>query len=543
MKKLILFGTMIFTCAVLFAQTETQAQNPESEEIELPEVTTVIKGESIKAGLDALPDFTDVIEPQDGSSELVPVLPDVEITEDTAPVNQVTQKEKDIYAEGQAGGGYPSLFMGDFSVYRQSGVNPFKLSFHHDSAAGYAGTALSEGYNNRNTSMSLMRTLNKVHFKFDYGAEYETTGLGLQNKVDNISAINNDFINANAKAQWELPKNFNIGVGSEGLFYTRYADIVSKLPIDSPNWLNVLTWDVAPLFFAGWSNGRFDINFNAQCWIDGLSCEEKTGARGDLGLDLGWSNEKVSLYGNVDGVFGNTVDGEDIVVPFTVGLNLRLPIRVSSSPLIMNLEGGLLSYQNKLNELEKKYKFTGFNLIPAETSEWYGKFDLSIPIKTEYTISADAEYYQTAYENGRYMPVYTGPVTCGLYSFENQNIQIFATKLAFTYHYKLFSVTGIWHSNWMDVPSLETAQAIDISLALQSQESKWGVNLSGSFGFGEGAFVPVVNLEGFIRATSAVRVVLAVEDIVTMCSGEPRVYSGQYAAQGGSASLLVKFFF
>ena len=68
MKKsyLIISISLIFTTG-LFAQN-----------IKLPDVTTVIEGESKKAGYDSLPPFKDVIEKTTGSGTIVPELPDVD---------------------------------------------------------------------------------------------------------------------------------------------------------------------------------------------------------------------------------------------------------------------------------------------------------------------------------------------------------------------------------------------------------------------------------------------------------------------------------
>ena len=49
-----------------------------AQNIELPEVTTVISGESEKAGEDALPDFSDVLKLPTGSGDLQPLLPETE---------------------------------------------------------------------------------------------------------------------------------------------------------------------------------------------------------------------------------------------------------------------------------------------------------------------------------------------------------------------------------------------------------------------------------------------------------------------------------
>jgi hypothetical protein len=54
---------------------------------------------------------------------------------------------------------------------------------------------------------------------------------------------------------------------------------------------------------------------------------------------------------------------------------------------------------------------------------------------------------------------------------------------------------------------------------------------------------PVINLEGFVQASDAVRIVLSVNDMLKLPGGGERSYAGQYAANSGNASLLVKFLF
>ena len=87
------------------AGTGLHAQN-----IELPEVTTVISGETEKAGTDTLPDFSDVLKLPNGSGDLQPVLPEAESAENNEIAAGKTKPvEKSVYAEGLIGGGYPAL--------------------------------------------------------------------------------------------------------------------------------------------------------------------------------------------------------------------------------------------------------------------------------------------------------------------------------------------------------------------------------------------------------------------------------------------------
>ena len=126
-KKSVLVLAFVF--AVMYG-TNLFAQS-----IELPEVTTVISGETEKAGQDTLPDFSDVLKLPKGSGGVEPLLPEVETGATTEVAAGKTKPvEKSVYAEGLLGGGYPAFFTGNISVARTTGASPFKFSFEHDSA-------------------------------------------------------------------------------------------------------------------------------------------------------------------------------------------------------------------------------------------------------------------------------------------------------------------------------------------------------------------------------------------------------------------------
>lgn len=546
---------MLFSVTALSAQTKLQDQDSsqnqnkeqitaESEEIELPEVTTVISGESVKAGLDSLPEFEDVLEETQNSGDVVPVLPEVELGEGNATALAGTQTtDKNIYAEGQLGGGYPSLFKGDFSVYRQD-ENPFSLSFHHNSQAGFARKSLTQGYNTRDTSMSVERTFENKNLSFTFGGLYESIGNGLQNKVINISDLNNDSVDGTAKIKWTLPKGFTLGAGAKGGFYNRYADVTYAPDFYPPLWVqNVVTYDVEPSLFAAWAGHGFNIDLNGNFWIGGIKpCSATVFNRGDFGLNLGWANENVRLYGDVAVVFGNTVD-EKALAPFCAGIEAFIPVSFANRKFALGLEGGLFSERNSVSELEKKYRFTGFSGMPGESSLWYGKIDFSIPVKSSFTCNLGVDFRKTAFGNGSWNPSYAGESDCGVYAYECKNVTYFTTDLDFTYHYKWISVAAVWHSNWIDVPALEPQQMLKLNFSLQSEASKWGANLLFGLGLGDKLQAPVINLDSFFRVTPAVRIVFACEDVIELCTGKGRTYAGQYVAEGGNVSLLVKFFF
>ena len=136
-----------------------------AQNIELPEVTTVISGDTEKVEADALPDFSDVLTTKPvsvGSGGVDPVLPEVETTENTEIATGKTfVTDKSVYAEGLLGGGYPTLFKGDIAVFRNVGESPFRFALYHDSSIGYAGHAFNDGFSDRLTKIEIEKSYKK----------------------------------------------------------------------------------------------------------------------------------------------------------------------------------------------------------------------------------------------------------------------------------------------------------------------------------------------------------------------------------------------
>ena len=81
-------------CAALSYGLSLFAQNAQTnDQLELPDVTTVINTENLKVENDALPDFNDVLEVSGESGTVTAVLPDVD-NQDTQ-VDVVTEKSSE----------------------------------------------------------------------------------------------------------------------------------------------------------------------------------------------------------------------------------------------------------------------------------------------------------------------------------------------------------------------------------------------------------------------------------------------------------------
>ena len=531
-KRYVLVIAGLFLAAGLFSQN-----------IELPEVTTVISGETEKVSEEALPDFSDVLKIPAGSGGLEPVLPEVENgqSKDIAS-GKAKPVEKSVYAEGLIGGGYPSFFTGNISVARTVGASPFKFSFEHESAIGYAKNPVTDGYSDRTTKLSVEKTYKKNQFEWGASGSYKSASDGLQGNVisngNTVGLLNRDLYSGSGNIKYTLDNGFTMAARADADFYNRYAEIPCTQII------TVDYFSVNPELMFRWAGYGFDTGFTSAYDYDTEVTENilfPKSHRAQFKIDLSWKNDFIKFYGNASAVVGNNIMDEKVIVPFTVGIDSSFPVYFANRRVSIIAEGGIDSYKAKAHELEEEYKFTNLNWNPTDVSEWYGRFNLNIPLKTSFTGSAGVEYRQTAYENGRWQPVYDE--VCSIYGYEIKNFKVLATDFGLTYHQGLLSLSGSWHSNWMDRAVGENIQTVKFDLNIQEEDSKWGAKVNCMLPINEEMGTPLVNAEGFVRVTPSVRAVVSVNDVIKLYKGETRKYAGKYEGRGGSAAMLLKFVF
>ena len=521
-----------------------------AQSIELPEVTTVISGETEKAEADALPDFSDVLEKPgiaaSGSGGVEPVLPEVEISENTEiAAGKNLPADKSVYAEGLLGGGYPAFFKGDIAVFRNTGDSPFRFSLSHDSAAGYSGHSLTEGFNDRSTKIEIEKSYKKNNLSLSAQGGYKAQADGLQGNVSSYvkdeypgSLFNRDFYNAKGQVSYEFSNGFYTGFDAGLDFYTRYAD-------KKCNIIPTLAYlDFEPAAYIKWKGHGFDTGITAAYSFgkEMTDMDFANGHRAEFMADLQWQNDFVRLFGKASAVVGNHLNDKPVIVPFTIGIDSSFPVYFANRRVAISAEGGIKSYKPHIWQLENNFKFAEINFNTSETSDWYGRFNLTLPLKSLFTGTATIEYYQTAYDNGVFEADYSEDIS-SIYYILPEKHQLLTTDFTLSYAYDIFSISGAWHSNWMDIPSLESKQSVRLALNFQDQKVRWGTSLDFLMMINSEIETPVVNAEGFVRITPSVRAILSLNDIIKMYKGETRSYAGKYAARGGSATVLLKFFF
>jgi hypothetical protein len=271
----------------------------------------------------------------------------------------------------------------------------------------------------------------------------------------------------------------------------------------------------------------------------------KLSNRGQFKVGVSWKNQIFKAYGNVGAVVSDSMNDNYITAPFAVGGAAVFPVKFSNRKASIGVEGGLSSERSRAGALERKFKFTSLTFIPQEVTDWYAKFESSLPVGTGFTVNANLIYRKTAFENGWWQPVYNVAAYKGFYSYKMYDMNVLCSDIELTYVYKILSLKAGLKSNWIDVPVLDYNQLVSFGIGLSREDGKYGANLNADFGLDEDsdAIVPILNLDGFVKITEAVSIGAELTDMIKLVSGTTRTYAGDYIVRSGTASLMVKFFF
>lgn len=552
-KKTAAFRFVPVTMAVLCVPVFLQA-----EEIALPDVTTVISGNEVQVGRDAMPDFSKIIPDEETSVPELIKLPEIEIVEEdalTKPVkNESAKKEKDLFVEGKVGGGYHGFFTGSFDIFRQTEKNPFQLSFSHESSEGYGKKSASDGYFDSETKISGEKTFSIQETAWNFSAFYEKNENGLQS---NSSALN-DLKQQDTGGKFFITLNptekLTLELGSGIDFYSRYGS-KKEVSLVQNYEKEAFVLGISPWVNACWSFDSFKLeilgdyfqqnNLKEKEYIAFADLDEQATYRAKLGARFIWSNDVFTLFEEVHAVLGNKLgDNRSIITPFTASLDINAEPDFLGGTFLFNIKGGLDSYQSKYSELEKLYKFSVLGFFPEETTEWYVDSNLTLPLGEKLSVKGSAEYRKTVYENGIWQPDYGTSLASALYGYTMAEREMFKSTAGLSYKAGDYSLSAQWQKQWKDIPVLECENLIEVSLEIQPEDLKYGAVFTAGFEAGKDSDkTPLIGGNGFIRLTPALRLALEADDLIKLVSREKRTYAGEYCSRGGSAALLVKFNF
>lgn len=551
MKKSFFLIIEVFAFSFLiFAQNSTQNE----DSLVLPEVVTVISGDSLTVQNDLLPDFSTVIENPESFEEILPVLPELEISNENSNLNlQNEDFVRDVFAEGFAALGWPSVFSGNFSVFKLFSDNPFSISFSHESANGYSLNPFWKGFDFSNTNVFAEKTFKNKIFKADFSGSYNINGDGFQNKVSSAANLNRSLLSGNGEIQFDLPKGFEIGLNSKISSYNRFSDIIFSEDSDSENqnWTKMISlFGLNANLFAKWTKSNFEISLDSKYSLaldsDGSINEfsgDKVNNRGNFELGIKYSNEIINIFGNSALVIGNKIGENSFIVPFSLKISAFVPSHFSDRKVFVNVEGGLKSNQTLISELENNYKFTGFSFLPDETTDWYGKFNATIPVLSSFTLNVQSDFSKTAFGNGKWQPLYNSICKNGLYEYQSSEFTNFSTNISIMYSKGIFSFNASWNAFWIDVPVLLNRHTIFAGIAIQDENSRFGLELSASFSPDSEDKIPLLYFDAFFRVNKSVTLELSAEDFIKLVTAKSRIYAGDYISTSGLVLLGARFSF
>ena len=542
LKNIFYFFCAAFFYAPLFSQTEN---------VTLPDMTTTVSGKVVAAEKDAVPDFSKIIPVDEKDDSSLPVFVEENISFDEEPIADFSfEKAKTIFAQGLVGGGFPGDFIGDFSVYKSIGENPFKIEFSHLSNNSYGKHKAGDGFFDSNTRLFAEKTITVKNTDFIIGGEYKKKETGLQS----VSPFFYDLNSQEAFGNFFVRKNFSHGFEFEsktgGSWYNRYAGIADDKNAFLRQEKNVdviylnqnlnFSWIGKNLFFAlnGQINyGTFVGNFD--------SVEIENIFRAEASASAGWKNSvfDISVLG---GIAGGTEMGTKKSVPF---FDAGISFAGKNSPLRNNfsfeVHGGLDTYLNLLSELENKYKFSQLVSLPSETSDWFANARVSVPVSKFASVYSFAEFRKTAFENGVWEAAYNYKNDSEIFEITSSNRTLFSTDSGFSYLWEIFTLSAGWKSHWFHVPPDEFRNYVSTSISFDSKEKSWGFFISLQENIDSVSDkCPLLGGELYYNIKDSIKFSFEISDAIKLFTGKDRDFmETDYLVRAGCASLFAKFYF
>lgn len=537
----------------------------------------------------ALPDYTDTAKSAQAASESPlgsapynPAPSDAGVSDEVASneksATSAMNNAKSLWAQGIVALGYPLFVNGDFSIYRQTGRNPFKISCGIDSMTGYNGKSLTSGFSDRATHIDAEKTFNAKVFTAFISAYYNESNDGLQSSNDFISDVEKIDIGASVafdfdfKKPTEVSSTFcNMEVSLAGLWYTRFASLLGDTDPMRGYEKKLNIFDVDPKVCVSWGVGRFKSTVSCAGFferdLDNVFTNRNAG-RGSFSLDarydfivnakddgatfsrgVGEETDNQSVYGlfaRVECVAANTLGDHKAIVPFCAGLDAKIQMPLSTKDAGLYVVGGLQSYLNRALTVERKFKYSALSRFPDESAFWYAKASFSLPIKEMFTFNIGLDFKTTALDLGDLEPLYDkkSALRFGQYAFDAHDATEVNTDIMVAFSYKIVSLYLDWTSFWLDVPVLETTNKLTFNISLQDKTARFFFDANADFQFGENAdYTPTVDFDFTVRATPFIRLALISKDFIKLVSATTRDYQGVYIRRSGSISLAAKLFF
>lgn len=537
-NKKMLFITILCISSYAFSQTGEQAEGADT--IDIPDVSTTIGGIEVPVDTAAIPDFSLILPESEPDFLLSLELPNPDITEsDTLDDDGIGDESipSAIAIEGIIGGGYPGYFVGDFSIFQNTGKNPFEIRFSHDAQNGMGTYSASEGYNKTETNLYGSKTISFAEKYILRGSARYNTGLvGLQGKTPDFYNSAHQFVGLNLFFAIALPASWTVDFNADGELVNRYLGFSNTSPIGIPTDSNAFTGTTG--FTVNWQPDFMTLVFGGDyCYSQVDTQNVFTNHR--LNFDITASvpiKDVLTVSGKVGLVYTEDLR-VPVLVPFSILADFTQPY------MNLSVSGGMKTGQTDSADLQKRYPFVHFQSAMYEQAEWFAKIDSIIPFLKNYTFNTTFNFENTAFDQGRLLPDYDteNPLTA-MYYFSLKNLLIFDSDLSISAQFDIFGLSVGWNAAWLDVLPEEHAHEIYLTGSVVSKKGLWGVELNITEAF-SGDYVPNIRASTFYNIAPSFQIELKLEDAVKLFSGTVRTLAGHFVTDSGSVALLAKLYF
>ncbi len=510
-----------------------------------------------------LPDMTEEVRPLENQAPAVPT-PDLPPLPLPAPVPPLP-KEKDLtipegalkttatldtqsradlgetFNEIRLGAGLWDGVSASLSLYRPGADPAFSLGFSHDSMDGFAFHTPGEGYTARATSLTgRLRGGTKTAASWSLQGAFSDESTGLQGKSPDFYAASHQYLS--------LLGNYKVPLGPLSLTSTLEGHNAflsldrsrSATAIDSASREMYLTPTVA----LGWATDIISLELRghfgfAGLWGDTGAFSSSDTSKQNGGVDVVGTYEAspaLSLGSSLGALWSSAVP---LLIPFSLWVNAAL-----GDGAAVQIKGGLESQTVTLESLWRSNPFTDLGPLVADEDRWFTRMTLDLFPKPDTTVRLAADW-ATSYQDSGRVTFFQNASTASrnLYSYGIQTFTTLGSTVSLRQRIKLVNLSVTWDSQWLDPPVVGKRQRISGEIEYREQMEKYGAALSVALPFDEGGIdVPVINLNGFGRVSSGIRVIGELGDLAMAAKGtEGRSLWGPYVGTGFTATLKVQF--
>lgn len=528
MKKNFLLIILIFESMFLFSQ----------EIIEIQDVSTTISGTEQQLEENSLPDFKDILPvAEELLPELENQLPNVE-SEQNVELYSDENYDDFTYFEGQIGGGFPSLFMGDFALSRSEKNNYFNFDFFHETINGFGLQESNKGFFRNNTNLKVDGTINfNQVFCLDFLGDYTNHQFGLQNLSPVFYSTNLQQGKIGINLDFTCSDNLQLYGNIASVFSSWYASYVpSQENIDLKS--DIFRFNFSPRLgiagnagiFTCYFEGGYDL-FSSKGTVDSML------HRGDLLYYMDFSFGNIKLTSDMGLVFVN----KDIFVPFSIGFDFSKIVEIS-------LLGGMRSFSENVFYLEQNPIIYN-DIQVSEQTQWFATFDFMFPLGEFCQNNINLDFSMPTGENNLLLPDYsTLNEETGLYGFSEFNLPILTSEYSILFYFEKSQIDLSWNAWWLNLPENFGIAPHEVSLLYSFVPTKnnWGFSVWSSMNFGGnrdilGDIIPDAGLSFYVRSAKSFKFSFELNDMVKLFTGTQRTLYGSYVKNSPSASIFVSF--